>query len=137
VLHKINQSQEISSRNYYLLEEQVVIQLVETAKSLHKVRESHRVVVQQRLALKDVHNSFSIAQVDLSKKGSTARHAYVSRHMGETTKIARPVPLLQLSKTVPAINVQTRTWLRKIISTFMTARETQKIQQETLDKRET
>jgi hypothetical protein len=39
------------------------------------VIESHRVVVQQRLALEDVHDSFSIAHVDLSKKGSTTRHA--------------------------------------------------------------
>jgi hypothetical protein len=78
VLHKINQSQRISSINYYLFEQQTVIQLIETEKSLHVVRESHRVVVQQRLALEDVHDSFSIAHVDLSKKGSTARHAYVS-----------------------------------------------------------
>jgi hypothetical protein len=35
------------------------------------VRESHRVVVQQRLALEDVDDSFLIAHVDLSKKGSS------------------------------------------------------------------
>jgi hypothetical protein len=75
VLHKINQSQRITGRNYYLFEQRAVIQLVETDKSLHVVRESHIVVVQQRLALKDVDESFSIAHVDLSKKGSTARHA--------------------------------------------------------------
>jgi hypothetical protein len=105
VLHKINQSQRISSRNYYLFEQPVVTQLVETDKSLHVVRESHRVVLQQRLSLEDVHDSFLIDHVDLSKKGSTARHAWVSQHMGETTSIARPVLLLQLPKTPPLEDV--------------------------------
>jgi hypothetical protein len=71
VLHKINQSQRISGRNYYLFEQRTVILLVEAEKSLHVVRESHRVVVQQRLALEDVDDSFLIAHVDLSKKGSS------------------------------------------------------------------
>jgi hypothetical protein len=142
VLHKINQSQRISSRNYYLFEQRAVIQLAETHKSLHVLRESHKIVGQQRLALEDVHESFWITHVDLSK-GRAARHIQVSQHTGETTGVARPIPLLQLPKTplaLPAIKMQARTWLRKIMISFMTTCDTRKIQhqkQDTLDKSET
>jgi hypothetical protein len=73
-----------------------------------------------------VHESFWITHVDLSK-GRAARHIQVSQHTGETTGVARPIPLLQLPKTplaLPAIKMQARTWLRKIMISFMTTCDT-------------